>query len=123
MHKEDIPFLVNYFISKYLKTHFRGKESDFQGVSERAMSLILNYDWPGNIRELENAIEYAMVSTDNNRIERKYLPPSIFNNTGVDVRQKNIRNSDALPGDSSELTEIRAALDRNRWNISMIYGV
>ncbi len=119
MHKEDIPFLVNFFISKYVKTHFRGDEKDFQGISERAMATMIDYNWPGNVRELENAVEYAMVSTDKNRIERKFLPPLI-----VAFHEKESSFFPSVPDDDSqrclgeEFSVISAALESNKWSIS-----
>ena len=63
-HPEDIPILVDHFIQIYLKEH---------GVppielDERAMDILLNYRWPGNIRELRNLIERLMVLSVNRRI-------------------------------------------------------
>ncbi|GAI36478.1 unnamed protein product, partial [marine sediment metagenome] len=55
--KEDIPLLVNHFLKKYNKTGSKV----VKGVSSRALELLVDYDWPGNIRELENVIERAIV--------------------------------------------------------------
>jgi len=55
--RDDISLLANYFLSKYNKK--RGK--DIRAISEQAMKALVEYDWPGNIRELENAIERAVV--------------------------------------------------------------
>ena len=55
--KEDISLLVNFFLSRFSKK--LGKE--FRGVSQRAMESLTAYDWPGNIRELQNVIERAAV--------------------------------------------------------------
>jgi transcriptional regulator with GAF, ATPase, and Fis domain len=55
--KEDIPLLANYFTAKYAKQCKRA----IVGITTEARSLLQTYDWPGNIRELENAIERAVV--------------------------------------------------------------
>jgi formate hydrogenlyase transcriptional activator len=55
--KDDIPLLVNFFLSKFAKK--LGK--DVRGVSQTAMDSLINYNWPGNIRELQNAVERAVV--------------------------------------------------------------
>ena len=55
--KEDIPALVNSFIAKYNEEN--GK--DIAGISEEALETLMQYDWPGNIRELENYTERAVV--------------------------------------------------------------
>ena len=47
------------------------------GISSRAKDLLTNYLWPGNIRELENAIEHAFVLADGSILEIKHLPPEI----------------------------------------------
>jgi len=54
---EDIPLLVNFFLSKFSKSV--GKE--IRGVSQRSMQSLSRYSWPGNIRELQNIIERAVV--------------------------------------------------------------
>jgi len=51
--KEDIPYLANYFLARFA----RGLNKKTSGLSRRAWGLLLNYDYPGNVRELENAIE------------------------------------------------------------------
>jgi DNA-binding NtrC family response regulator len=55
--KEDIPLLVDHFLQKYNK---RAKKN-ISGISSRALKTMKEYDWPGNIRELENTIERAVV--------------------------------------------------------------
>ncbi|HIE04595.1 MAG TPA: sigma-54-dependent Fis family transcriptional regulator [Candidatus Latescibacteria bacterium] len=55
--KEDIPLLVQHFLKMYGERE--GKEG--LAVSEKAMEILMDYDWPGNIRELENAVERAVI--------------------------------------------------------------
>jgi transcriptional regulator with GAF, ATPase, and Fis domain len=55
--KSDIPLLVNFFITKFAKR--LGKQ--VQGISKQTMDKLINYPWPGNIRELQNVIERAVV--------------------------------------------------------------
>ncbi|RKY57879.1 MAG: hypothetical protein DRP94_07780 [Candidatus Latescibacterota bacterium] len=55
--KEDIPLLVQHFLKMYGERE--GKEG--LTVSEKAMDILMDYDWPGNIRELENAVERAVI--------------------------------------------------------------
>jgi DNA-binding NtrC family response regulator len=56
-HKEDIPALIDHFLKRYAEEN--GK--DMEGVSSEAYDLLLKYDYPGNVRELENIIERAVV--------------------------------------------------------------
>ncbi len=66
---EDIPVLVQYFLDKYSKE--QGKE--VQGISKFAMEALLNYSFPGNVRELENIIERSVALSSSNLI----LPESL----------------------------------------------
>ncbi|HAR63810.1 MAG: sigma-54-dependent Fis family transcriptional regulator [Candidatus Margulisiibacteriota bacterium] len=70
---EDIPILVNYFIDKFSKENCKKITS----ICESAMNMLLNYNWPGNIRELENCIERAVVLSKDDSIHSYQLPPTI----------------------------------------------
>lgn len=63
--KEDIPLLVAHFLKEYNRRRKRSVGS----VSEAAMRLLQDYSWPGNIRELENVIERAVILCDGKTIE------------------------------------------------------
>ncbi|OXY80409.1 sigma-54-dependent Fis family transcriptional regulator [Oceanimonas doudoroffii] len=60
--KEDIPLLVQHFLERYQAIYNKRT----LGVTDRAREALLEYDWPGNIRELENLIERGIILTDNN---------------------------------------------------------
>jgi len=68
--KEDIPLLVDHFLER-LET-VRGK--GISGVSDGAVAALVRHDWPGNIRELENAIEHAYVLCRDGEIRPEHLP-------------------------------------------------
>ena len=70
--KEDLPLLTRYFLDKYSAELKRPPKS----VSAAALSLMTRYHWPGNIRELENAIERAVVLSTGSEIEPGDLPVS-----------------------------------------------
>ncbi len=57
--KSDVPLLADYFLKKYTKEYDRGRKS----LSSAAVRKLLSYDWPGNIRELENIIQQAVLFT------------------------------------------------------------
>lgn len=78
--KEDIPLLVDHFREMY---NSRLKKK-VEGVSPEVMNLFLEYKWPGNIRELENAIERAMVYSDSPIIQTRDLPPQIRAGFGIE---------------------------------------
>jgi DNA-binding NtrC family response regulator len=67
--KEDIPLLVEHFIHKYDKILNKKVEE----ISPPAMELLLNYDYPGNIRELENILERSMIMAKNNIMDETYF--------------------------------------------------
>ena len=68
--KEDIPLLVDHFVEHFNAT--TGKQ--IVGLSQEAMTALMLWDWPGNIRELENAIEHAFVLCREDLIGLQYLP-------------------------------------------------
>jgi two-component system response regulator AtoC len=73
--KEDIPILVDHFIQKYS----RELNNPIEGINPEALNCLLNYSWKGNVRELENVIERAIVLTDSNQIQVENLPTEVQN--------------------------------------------
>jgi len=71
--REDIPALVTLFTERFSRQ--LGKVEP--ALTPEALEMILNYAWPGNIRELQNAIEYAVVLADKDMITPKQLPREI----------------------------------------------
>jgi DNA-binding NtrC family response regulator len=76
--REDIPFLVNHFLKKYNKK----RKVPLTKVDPEAMKLLMDYDWPGNIRELENAIERALILEDGDTLLPRCLPWVIHTKPG-----------------------------------------
>ena len=70
---EDIPLLIRYFIHKFNKK--MGK--NIRKVSDEALDALIHYPWPGNIRELENTIERAVVIAESKEIRREDIPKEI----------------------------------------------
>ncbi|MBU1186348.1 MAG: sigma-54 dependent transcriptional regulator [Acidobacteria bacterium] len=81
--KDDIPLLVKHFIDIYC----RENKKEITGINDDVMSTLMDYDWPGNIRELENLIERAIVLTRSKQITRDILPPSL-----LDIRKDSPKN-------------------------------
>jgi two-component system response regulator AtoC len=73
--KEDIPLLIQHFINK----HNHNLNKHVKEVDSKALELLMNYKWSGNVREVENTIERAVVLTDGDRIELDNLPFEIQN--------------------------------------------
>jgi len=89
--KEDIPILVKHFLNLYAKEN----NKEIIGISEDVWEILEAYDWPGNIRELENLIERAVVLTKSKVITRNLLPPFLLNSkTEEDISFTSHRNLD-----------------------------
>lgn len=80
--KEDIPLLVKHFLDIYSKENSK----EIQGVTEDVMEILDAHDWPGNIRELENLIERAVVLTKSKLITRESLTPFFLGSQGAEER-------------------------------------
>ena len=72
--KEDIPMLAEFFIRKYCEEN----EKPRFGLSSDALRALMDYHWPGNIRELENVIERGVVLSQAEIIDRALLPESVL---------------------------------------------
>ena len=99
--KEDIPLLVQHFIKKYNIL----KSRNIEGVTDEVMNILMDYAFPGNVRELENIIEHAFVLCREAYITRSHLP-------------QQFRHTAEAPGESLSLDEmekyyITRALERN----------
>jgi transcriptional regulator with PAS, ATPase and Fis domain len=77
--KEDIPILVEHFVHRL--NLLRGK--DVAGISSGAMAAFMSYGWPGNIRELQNAIEHAFILCRGGLIELGHLPSHFQETAGA----------------------------------------
>ncbi|MBO4319759.1 MAG: sigma-54-dependent Fis family transcriptional regulator, partial [Treponema sp.] len=71
--KEDIPLLVSSFLDEFNKENGKSIKS----VDKRAKTALFNYSWPGNIRELRNCMEAAVVMCSGDEITQEDLPPTI----------------------------------------------
>jgi DNA-binding NtrC family response regulator len=105
--REDIEVLARHFVEKYC----RENNKRVVGISEEAMAALLSYPWPGNIRELRNVIERAVVLSGSDTIGPAELPEKIRSRDGS-------RTTGTLKDrlDSCEETIIREMLQANDWN-------
>ena len=71
--REDIPLLIEHFIARF--NRLQGK--DIAGVSDDVLSTLMEYDFPGNVRELANIIEHAFVLCRSGLVQREHLPPHL----------------------------------------------
>jgi PAS domain S-box-containing protein len=111
--KEDIPLLVEHFLRRF--NSLRGKE--IQGLSPKAMNILMSYDFPGNIRELENIVEYTTVVCKNHWVEKEHLPDTLHQK--IDLRKIAAPEETTESEPSLEAVEkdiIYKTLKKNNWN-------
>lgn len=106
--RDDIPLLIKHFIERF-NHHMR---KTIQGVSDEALKLFMNYSYEGNIRQLENFVEYAFVMCQSEEIRLEHLPVEI--NSSV-AQNKEDSQSD-IPLKESERLAIIKVLKKHNWN-------
>ncbi len=107
---EDIPLLIDHFVKKFSAE----KQKDIVGVSDAVISRLMRYSYPGNIRELENIIEYAFILCQGGYIQESHLPENIGGATEAAAASVYL----ASGGDSLAEIEKQAilqSLERNKW--------
>lgn len=77
--REDIPLLIDHFIAKF--NRLQGK--DVVGVADEVLARLMEYDFPGNVRELENVIEHAFVLCRSGLVQLAHLPPHLRASSAV----------------------------------------
>lgn len=107
---EDIPILVDHFVNKFRAE----KQKDIVGVSEEVISQFMKYSFPGNIRELENIIEYGFILCPGGFISQDHLPDA-FANHQKDIESPLLMAYEGLPLDEIEKKAIQLSLQRNKW--------
>jgi transcriptional regulator with PAS, ATPase and Fis domain len=103
--KDDIPLLAESFMEKY-NLEFNKR---FDRVEKKAMEAMMEYRWPGNVREFENVIERAIVIDKGPEIKAKHLPFS---------RPESLASSEPETLEEMEKRHIRKMLERHKWNIA-----
>ncbi len=105
--REDIPYLVDHFIRRFNAK----KDRRIQGVTPAVMELLMRHDFPGNVRELENIIEYGFVLCHNSFIDMRHLPDDLRARAGESPRPCEERS--VPPLQQREAEAIRLALARH----------
>ncbi|PKN66516.1 MAG: Fis family transcriptional regulator [Deltaproteobacteria bacterium HGW-Deltaproteobacteria-15] len=110
--REDIPLLVDHFIRKF--NRLSGRE--IQGMSLEVMPLLMSHDFPGNIRELENIIEYATVVSKNGHIGIEHLPDALRKGQNISMDEASSRSeTKEMSFDEIERNFYSEALRQNNW--------
>jgi DNA-binding NtrC family response regulator len=84
--RDDIPILINHFLQKYNNPGLT--------FSDEALSSLSNFNWPGNIRELENLIRMLLVTNRNNVITKELLPDKITSQNKITIDKSNFEYDD-----------------------------
>ena len=106
-HSEDIPYLVKHFIQKFSLIY----KKEIDDIEDQALEQLINYSWPGNIREMENAIEYAFArSKDLKIIKICKLPQPIRESIPC------FENQSAKLSSNNENLVLNELLHKHQWN-------
>ena len=105
---EDINILCDHFINKFNITH----KKNIKSISSAALACLMTYNFPGNVRELENIIERAFVMCREEVILREHLPAEICHNNTEDLTGESPKSS----FEDIEASFLMNALKRNDWN-------
>lgn len=105
--KKDIPMLVDHFLEIYRKKYHKSKLS----ISQNTLRKVMNYPWPGNIRELKNAVERAVILSSSGQLSTVNLFP-----TSYSVPVPGMQNSLNLEENEKQL--ILKAINHNRGNMT-----
>ncbi|OHB75224.1 MAG: sigma-54-dependent Fis family transcriptional regulator [Planctomycetes bacterium RBG_16_64_10] len=118
---EDVPILADYFLQRFRAETGRR----IRGFTPRAIDLMLRYRWPGNIRELKNVIERAVVLARSDLIDCDDLTLSTISTVGDTGEMSPPRSSLAGPASLADMERehIRATLRSTGWNKSQTAGI
>ena len=118
--REDIPYLLEHFIGRFNAI----KEKEIESVSDETLEILMRYDFPGNVRELENFIEYAFILCHGRVIETRHLPGELLENSPPE-EDKGAQTA-AGPLESAKIGTITEALcehDGNRRKTAAHLGI
>jgi PAS domain S-box-containing protein len=107
--RDDLPLLVNHFIEQFNKKF----NKNIKQFSSAAYEIILDYNWPGNIRELENVIEHCFILCNSDIIQVEHLPKRIKNLVIEKSHDNNVKSNNII---EVEKQMIFQALHNNKWN-------
>jgi two-component system, NtrC family, response regulator AtoC len=111
--KEDIPLLVESFLTKYAAEFGRPRPS----LSPRALRMLLDYSWPGNIRELENAVKKIVaLGAENLALPDLVAEPTEIRTEVNETRNYSLKAAARAASREAEREMILEALARTRWN-------
>ena len=107
---EDIPLLVNYLLKKFSFIY----KKELKEMDGEALDVFMNYNWPGNIRELENAIEYAFIRSNKSQVLNSGSLPSYLFKDSLSKKEQIPTNN------ANEKEELIRLLKKYNWNKSKV---
>ena len=115
--KDDIPLLVNHFVKETVNINGLQEKT----VTEELMDIFVNYEWPGNVRQLKNIVERMVVLSEDNTLDIKDAPSILL--SGKDSIELDLSNEVYSPSlkearDEFEKNFILKALQSTNWNIA-----
>lgn len=110
--RADLPILIRQIMRRLTAS----KADCPGGISEEAMTVLLNYDYPGNVRELENVLEHALIICQSDLIETKHLPEYLYKKMSVPKGECIDCGSEVENKENSERRRLLNSLEKNHWN-------
>ncbi len=108
----DLPILIGHILRRLCAA--KGKRPP--EVSENVMKILLNYGYPGNVRELENILEHALITCQQNTLHTRHLPEYLLSSRKSYRVGKQKMPERFADSDNSESDKILAALEMNNWH-------
>jgi DNA-binding NtrC family response regulator len=108
--RNDIPLLARHFLSRFVAEQDRR----IKEYNPEAMRTLINYEWQGNVRELENSIEHAVVLAKGNTIEVSDLPSSVVKSSGSSVSSRKGPRLSTIAENEKDL--LSGTLEKCGWN-------
>jgi DNA-binding NtrC family response regulator len=117
--KDDVPLLAHNFLGRYAEA----QEKTIEGFSDEAMEVLMNYEYPGNIRELENIVERAVVLCNEAEILTKHLPQELGQYTLKVYRQSSRQFPTLEENEVEYVSWILKQVDGNKTRAAEILGI
>jgi DNA-binding NtrC family response regulator len=112
--REDIPVLIDFF----LKKHTRNTTHPIRGLTTETKKLMSDYSWPGNVRQLESAIERAILLCEGDEITPEDLPTEVRQDTGPAPEGTFKLPSEGINFEDVERNLITQAMEQTDYNIT-----
>ena len=117
--RDDVPLLAHHFLARYAEV--QGKS--IEGFSDETMEVLINYEYPGNIRELENVVERAVVLCNGEEILAKHLPQELGQYTLKVYRQSGQRFPTLEENEVEYVGWVLKQVDGNKTKAAEILGI